>query len=211
MTKMVDIDTNKLDFSKLDFDKLGGLIPACVQDYKSMRLLMVGFMNRDALEKTLATGLVCFWSRDRKCLWTKGETSGNTLSVKDMVVDCDNDTLLIFAKAAGPTCHTGAESCFDSDELPAVYWLSKLEKIIEGRHKDAPEGSYTVKLFEDGVKRIAQKVGEEGVETALAATCGDNEELANEAADLLFHLLVLLRSKNMELSAVTDVLKDRMK
>jgi phosphoribosyl-ATP pyrophosphohydrolase/phosphoribosyl-AMP cyclohydrolase len=201
-----------LNIDEIDFTKLNdGLVPACIQDYKSMQVLMVGFMNKEALQKTLATKRVTFWSRTKNRLWTKGETSGNFLDVIDIGKDCDNDTILIYAKANGPTCHTGNISCFTMNLKPSLFCLAELMKTIEERKNNAPEGSYTAKLFKDGTKRIAQKVGEEGVETALAAVAGDNIELANETADLIFHLLVLLANKNLEFSKVTDVLYSRMK
>ncbi len=200
-----------LNIQDINFDKLGGLIPVCVQDYASLQILMVGFMNQEALQCTLDTGFVTFYSRSKNRLWTKGETSDNFLSVVRYSLDCDNDSLLIFAKAAGPTCHTGDISCFTTKDMPSQFWLSKLIEIIEDREKNPQLNSYTTKLFQEGTKRIAQKVGEEGVEVALAAVCGDDEELANEVVDLLFHLFVLLKSKNMDLEKIWDVLRERMK
>jgi phosphoribosyl-ATP pyrophosphohydrolase/phosphoribosyl-AMP cyclohydrolase len=201
-----------LNIDEIDFTKLNnGLVPACIQDYKTMQLLMVGFMNKDALKMTLETKKVTFWSRTKSKLWVKGETSGNFLNVIAIGKDCDNDTILIYAKPDGSTCHTGNKSCFTIDFKPSLYCLAKLSETIESRKKENSEGSYTAKLFEDGIKRIAQKVGEEGVETALAAVTGDEEELANESADLIFHLLVLLSAKGIDLAKVTDVLYKRMK
>jgi len=168
-------------------------------------------MNREALENTLENGRVTFWSRSRQQLWTKGETSGNTLKLVEAHADCDNDCLLIMAVPAGPTCHRNTDTCFDGDTntLPQLAFLAGLERLIARRDIDRPEGSYTTRLFEAGIKRMSQKVGEEGVETALAATSGDIEELVNESADLLYHLLVLLRASGLTLSDVTAVLQAR--
>ena len=196
----------------IDWDKMSGLAPAVVQDAFDGRVLMLGYMNREALSNTLDTGRVTFWSRSRNELWTKGATSGNTLDLVAVHADCDNDALLIMARPAGPTCHLGTDSCFDGmDETtaPGLSFLAKLERVVAQRYEDRPEGSYTTKLFDAGVKRIAQKVGEEGVETALAAVAGDYAELENEAADLLFHLLVLLRDCGLTLEDVTGTLESR--
>lgn len=199
-----------LNVDKIDFEKLGGLIPVCVQDYRSMQVLMIGFMNKQALKTTLITKKITFWSRSKGRLWTKGETSGNSLLVVDALVDCDCDSLLIYAKALGPTCHTGSQSCFKDEHIPPMYYLAKLMAIVEDRHQSPKKGSYTSKLFKSGTKRIAQKVAEEGVETALAAVCEDNKELAQEVADLLFHLLVLLEHQGLDFQDVIAVLKERM-
>jgi phosphoribosyl-ATP pyrophosphohydrolase/phosphoribosyl-AMP cyclohydrolase len=163
------------------------------------------------LTTTIESGRVTFWSRSRKQLWTKGETSENFLDLVDINVDCDGDCLLVRARPEGPTCHLGIDTCFDREGnvLPELAFLSELEKVIAQRNEDRPEGSYTTRLFESGVKRIAQKVGEEGVETALAAAAGDDDELLNESADLIYHLLVLLRSRKLELGSLVEVLKDR--
>jgi phosphoribosyl-ATP pyrophosphohydrolase/phosphoribosyl-AMP cyclohydrolase len=195
----------------LAWQKMGNLIPAIVQDAFDGRVLMQGFMNQEALATTLESGKVSFWSRSRQQLWTKGETSGNTLDLVDINVDCDRDCLLVRARPEGPTCHLGTDTCFDGQGrvLPELAFLAELERVIAKRDEDRPEGSYTTALLESGVKRIAQKVGEEGVETALAAAAGEDEELLNESADLIYHLLVLLRSRRLELGSLIEVLKAR--
>ncbi len=190
----------------LDWDKQGGLLPAIVQDAATQRVLMLGYMNRDALRTTLDTRRVTFFSRSRRCLWSKGETSGNSLDLVSMQVDCDNDTLLVQARPNGPTCHLGTTSCFS--DAPASS-LSDLDALIATRERERPEGSYTTALFASGVRRIAQKVGEEGVETALAAVVQDDASLLGESADLLYHLLVLMRARGLGLSDVSDVLAQR--
>jgi len=199
------------DIETLEWQKMDSLLPVIVQDAFDGRVLMQAYMNRAALEHTLKNGCVTFWSRSRQQLWTKGETSGNTLKLVEAHSDCDNDCLLIMAVPAGPTCHRNTDTCFDSDTntLPQLAFLAGLERLIARRDMDRPEDSYTTRLFEAGIKRISQKVGEEGVETALAATSGDIEELVNESADLLYHLLVLLRASNLTLSDVTAVLQAR--
>ncbi len=201
---MLDIDT-------LAWEKMNFLLPAIVQDAFDGRVLMQGFMNREALKMTLQSGKVTFWSRSREQLWTKGETSGNTLKLRQVIADCDNDSLLVMATPSGPVCHLNTPTCFDCDEAlaPSLQFLSRLEKVIEQRDRDRPPGSYTTQLLESGTKRIAQKVGEEAVETALAATVGDNEETLNESADLLYHLLVLLRSRGLGLDDLMAVLSSR--
>jgi phosphoribosyl-ATP pyrophosphohydrolase/phosphoribosyl-AMP cyclohydrolase len=195
----------------LAWQKMDGLIPAIVQDAFDGRVLMQGFMNEEALTKTLESGKVTFWSRSRQTLWTKGETSENYLDLVDINVDCDQDCLLVRARPEGPTCHLGSDTCFDTefDVIPELAFLARLERVIATRNENRPEDSYTTKLFESGVKRIAQKVGEEGVETALAAVAGDDDELLNESADLIYHLLVLLRSRKLELGSMVEVLKNR--
>jgi phosphoribosyl-ATP pyrophosphohydrolase/phosphoribosyl-AMP cyclohydrolase len=195
----------------LAWKKMGGLMPAIVQDALDGRVLMQGFMNKEALAKTLESGKVTFWSRSREQLWTKGETSENYLDLVEIHVDCDRDCLLVLARPEGPTCHLGIDTCFDveGDVFPELAFLAHLERVIATRNEERPEGSYTTQLFESGVKRIAQKVGEEGVETALAAVAGGDEELLNESADLIYHLLVLLRSRKMELGSLVEVLKKR--
>ena len=200
-----------MNVNKLAWEKMDKLIPAIVQDAFDGRVLMQGFMNRQALEATLESGKVTFWSRTREQLWSKGETSGNTLELVDIHADCDRDCLLVRARPHGPTCHLGTDTCFDGQGkvTPELAFLAELERVIAQRDKKRPAGSYTTKLLESGVKRIAQKVGEEGIETALAATAGDNEELLNESADLIYHLLVLLRSRKLELGSMIDVLKKR--
>jgi phosphoribosyl-ATP pyrophosphohydrolase/phosphoribosyl-AMP cyclohydrolase len=199
------------DIENLAWEKMSGLLPAIVQDSFDGRVLMQGYMNRDALDRTLQSGEVTFFSRSRQTLWTKGETSGNTLRLVAAHADCDLDCLLILAVPNGPTCHRGTPTCFDeaSETQPELAFLARLEALIARRDAERPEGSYTTRLFEEGIKRIAQKVGEEGVETALAATAGDREELRNESADLLYHLLVLLRASGVRLAEVNQVLQDR--
>ena len=201
---MLDIDT-------LAWEKMNFLLPAIVQDAFDGRVLMQGYMNREALEKTIKTGKVTFWSRSRSELWTKGETSGNYLDLVQVIADCDNDCLLVLAKPHGPVCHLETDTCFDCEgkQEPSLVFLAELERVIAQRDNDRPPGSYTTDLFEAGTKRIAQKVGEEGVETALAATAGDKQELLNESADLMYHLLVLLRSRGATLRDLTEVLARR--
>jgi len=191
----------------VDWDKGGGLIPAIVQHADNGNVLMLGYMNQEALEKTFTTGLVNFFSRSKQRFWQKGETSGNVLEVVHVSVDCDQDTILILAIPAGPTCHTGSVSCFgESENLP---FLSRLERIIDERLATGDESSYVRSLKAKGTKCIAQKVGEEGVEVSLAAVGGNQEEIVEESADLLFHLLVCLRDQSISLSDVTRVLRAR--
>jgi phosphoribosyl-ATP pyrophosphohydrolase/phosphoribosyl-AMP cyclohydrolase len=199
------------DFKGLAWQRMNGLLPAIVQDSFDGRVLMQAYMNPDALEKTLECGQVTFWSRSRNELWTKGETSGNTLKLVQVHADCDLDCLLVFATPDGPTCHKGSDSCFDDSGpvRPELAFLASLERLVQQREKERPPGSYTTQLFDEGTKRIAQKVGEEGVETALAAVAGDREELMNESADLLYHLLVLLQARDTRLTEVVSVLKSR--
>jgi phosphoribosyl-AMP cyclohydrolase / phosphoribosyl-ATP pyrophosphohydrolase len=197
---------------KLNFEKLNGLVPAVVQDFNTRQVLMVGFMNKEALEKTLADKKVTFWSRTKKRLWQKGETSGNFLEFVSMQTDCDNDSVLIRAIPHGPVCHTNQFTCFGEDQIKdAGGVLGKLEEIIRERQRTMPEGSYTSKLFKDGTQRIAQKVGEEGVEVAIAAVLEDKKRFTEEAADLVYHLLVLLRQQGMSLSDISEELRKRMK
>jgi phosphoribosyl-ATP pyrophosphohydrolase/phosphoribosyl-AMP cyclohydrolase len=190
----------------LDWEKGGGLLPAVVQEEENGRVLMLGYMNRDALAATLDTGQVTFWSRSKERLWTKGETSGNDLAFVRMETDCDRDALLVVAKANGPTCHQGRASCFKG--APANF-LAELDVHIKERERDRPPGSYTADLFDSGTKAIAQKVGEEAVETALSAVSDDDETLLGEAADLVFHLTVLLRSRSLSVHDAVKVLRDR--
>ncbi len=199
------------DVQALDWAKGEGLLPAIVQDAFDGRVLVQAYMNPDALQRTVDSGLVTFWSRSRQQLWTKGETSGNHLRLVSARADCDRDCVLVFAVPDGPTCHRGTDSCFDDADpaRPTLAFLAALERLIAEREEQRPSGSYTTKLFEEGLRRIAQKVGEEGVETALAATGGDNSELANESADLLYHLLVLLRARKLPLEQVLSVLESR--
>ena len=197
--------------NKLAWDKMDNLLPAIVQDALSGKVLMQGYMNQDALTKTLETGKVTFFSRSKQRLWTKGETSGHTLDLVSVACDCDQDSLLVLANPNGPTCHTGAESCWFEGNTPAFTFLADLERVLAARKDADPKSSYTASLYNKGIKRIAQKVGEEGVETALAATVHDKEELKNEAADLLYHLTVLLQASDMSLNDALNVLRERHK
>lgn len=200
-----------LNSDTLAWKKMNGLLPAIVQDAFDGRVLMQGYMNREALETTLESGRVTFWSRRREELWTKGETSSNFLELVDIIADCDKDSLLVLARPAGPVCHLGTATCFETDEGPVseLAFLAQLERVIAERESERPEGSYTVRLLDAGVQRIAQKVGEEAVETALAAAAGETDELLKESADLLFHLIVLLRSRGETLSSLVRTLADR--
>ena len=185
---------------RLDWSKGDGLLPAIVQHWRSGAVLMLGYMNREALERTQQSGKVTFWSRSKQRLWTKGETSGNFLLLQSLHADCDGDTLLVQAQPQGPTCHLGTSSCFGDASTPPLAFLAELDALIAQRAEQRPAGSYTTKLFESGMRRIAQKVGEEGVETALAGVGEDDAALLGEAADLLFHLLVLLRARGASLT-----------
>jgi phosphoribosyl-ATP pyrophosphohydrolase/phosphoribosyl-AMP cyclohydrolase len=192
-----------------DFTKGNGLVPAIIQDYDTMQVLMLGFMNVEALEKTLKEGKVTFYSRSKKRLWTKGETSGNYLIVKDITTDCDNDTLLVKVKPAGPVCHTGSVSCFNED--PAKGFLYKLEQIVSRRIDENSKDYYTNKIFKQGINKAAQKVGEEAIELIIEAKDNNMTLFRNEAADLLYHLLILFKAKGVTLSDIEVVLKDRHK
>ena len=195
---------------KIDFEKLNGLVPAIVQDATTKNVPMLGFMNQEAYDKTLATGHVTFWSRSRNCLWTKGETSGNFLNLVSIQNDCDDDTLLVKVHPQGPTCHTGTDTCWgETNETNPLLFLTELQDFIEKRHQEMPEGSYTTKLFRDGVNKIAQKVGEEALETVIEACNGTNDKLTYEASDLMYHLLVLLTSKGMRIEDVAAELAKR--
>lgn len=196
------------DIEALDWGKNAGLIPAVIEDAVSGRVLMLAYMNRESLQKTLETKRVTFFSRSKGRLWTKGETSGNFLNLVDLAADCDKDTLLVTVNAEGPACHLGTTSCF-GDLQSRWQFLRDLEVLLASRKGADPATSYTASLYARGTKRIAQKVGEEGVETALAATVHDREELRNEAADLVYHLLVLLQAENLELADVIDILRER--
>ena len=196
---------------KLDFEKMGGLIPAIVQDNNTNKVLMLGFMNEEAYEETRETGKVTFFSRTKNRLWMKGETSGNTLQVVSMMVECDNDTILIKAVPAGPVCHTGADTCFGEKNVEDIMFLKYLQDFIEQRRQEMPEGSYTTSLFLKGVNRMAQKVGEEAVETVIEATNGTEEGFIYEASDLIYHLIVLLTSKGLRLEDLARELKKRHK
>ncbi|MDR0746173.1 MAG: bifunctional phosphoribosyl-AMP cyclohydrolase/phosphoribosyl-ATP diphosphatase HisIE [Mediterranea sp.] len=194
---------------KIDFEKMGGLVPAIIQDDKTGKVLMLGFMNEEALAKTKETGKVTFFSRTRNRLWTKGETSGNTLQVTNILLDCDKDTLLVKACPSGPVCHTGNDTCFSERNAPEdILFLKQLQNVIEQRRQEMPEGSYTTTLFMKGVNRMAQKVGEEAVETVIEATNGTEERFVYEAADLIYHLMVLLTSKGLHLE---DLCRELMK
>ncbi|OIQ46379.1 MAG: bifunctional phosphoribosyl-AMP cyclohydrolase/phosphoribosyl-ATP diphosphatase [Gammaproteobacteria bacterium MedPE] len=195
----------------INWEKVDNLLPAIVQDSFNGQVLMLGYMNQEALDTTLASMKVTFFSRTKNRLWTKGETSGDFLHVKDMAIDCDNDTLLIMAQPAGPTCHLGTPSCFADSKGFDLDFISQLNHVIDARYVDRDESSYTASLFNRGVKRMAQKVGEEGVEVALAAATDDREELINESSDLLYHLLVLLRGKEVPLTEIMDNLRSRHK
>jgi phosphoribosyl-AMP cyclohydrolase / phosphoribosyl-ATP pyrophosphohydrolase len=198
---------------RLDWDKGGGLLPAIVQDAGSGAVLMLGYMNREALAATEATGRVTFWSRSKGRLWTKGETSGHFLALKQIAADCDGDTLLILAEPKGPACHMGTMTCWGEKPPQAaaqqVAFLGRLEDVIAERIATRPQGSYTAKLLAEGTRRIAQKVGEEGLELALAGVAQSDEEIIGEAADLLYHTLLLLKVKNLSLSQVVAELESR--
>lgn len=192
-----------------DFAKYpDGLVPAIVQDNRTRVVLMLGYMNKAAYSKTLQTGLVTFFSRSRQELWVKGETSGNYLNLASILVDCDNDCLLIKANPQGPVCHTGADTCFEEANT-GDHFLNELERVIASRQTEAPEGSYTASLFAKGINKIAQKVGEEAVELVIEAKDDNAELFKNEAADLLYHYLVLLRAKGFSMADIEDVLKSR--
>ncbi len=194
----------------IDFEKMGGLVPAIIQDAVTRKVLMLGFMNEEAYQKTLDTKHVTFWSRSRNTLWTKGETSGNFLNLVDIKVDCDNDTLLVQAHPDGPTCHTGTDTCWgeENDANPLLF-LTELQDFINKRKEEMPEGSYTTSLFNKGINKIAQKVGEEALETVIEATNGTNDHLVYEASDLLYHLLVMLTEKGLRIEDVAAELQKR--
>ena len=194
---------------KIDFTKGNGLVPAVIQDWSTNKVLMLGYMNEEALKLTKTEGKVTFYSRTKDRLWTKGETSGNFLNVREIKADCDNDTLLIKVDPQGPTCHTGADTCFDESNSTNALFLHYLQDIIVDRKKSTAAKSYTKLLFDKGINKIAQKVGEEAVELVIEAKDSDEDLFKNEAADLLFHLLVLLEAKEVKLEEVVDVLKKR--
>lgn len=197
-------------FQDFNLSKTGdGLLPVIVQDAVTLKVLMLGYMNREAYEKTLAEGRVTFYSRTRRCLWTKGETSGHFLLVEEMYEDCDADTLLIKAKPIGPTCHRGTTACFDTPENEG--FIRTLQQVIQQRHRDMPEGSYTTRLFIKGVKKIAQKVGEEAVESVVEAVDGNRDRFVYEASDLMYHLLVLMEQMGVTLSDMENELALRHK
>ena len=199
---------------KIDFEKCGGLVPAIVQDADTKNVLMLGYMNQEALQKTLDTKKVTFWSRSRNCLWTKGETSGNFLHLVDIKVDCDNDTLLVKAHPDGPVCHTGTDTCWGEENKQSsidnpLLFLSDLQDFIEQRHREMPEGSYTTSLFKDGLNRMAQKVGEEALELVIEACNGTDERMIYEGSDMLYHLIVLLTSKGLRIEQMAKELQER--
>lgn len=193
----------------IDFEKMGGLVPAIIQDADTAKVLMLGFMNREAYDKTMVTGKVTFFSRTRNRLWTKGEESGNFLNVVSVKADCDHDTLLIQVHPAGPVCHTGTDTCWGEKNEQPVMFLKELQDFINVRHREMPEGSYTTSLFRSGVNKMAQKVGEEAVETVIEACNGTDDRLIYESADLLYHLIVLLTSKGYSIEDIARELKER--
>lgn len=194
----------------IDFEKSGGLVPAIIQDADTKTVLMLGYMNKEAYEKTVATGLVTFYSRSRKCLWTKGETSNDFLHLVDIKVDCDNDTLLVKVHPDGPTCHKGTDTCWgEENEKSPLLFLAELSDFIEKRHQEMPEGSYTTSLFRDGLNRMAQKVGEEALELVIEATNGTNDRLIYEGSDMLYHLIVLLTHKGLRIEDMAAELRER--
>lgn len=196
----------------INFSKCNGLVPAIIQDASTKKVLMLGYMNEEAYEKTVESGLVTFWSRSRNCLWTKGETSGNLLHVVDIKIDCDEDTLLIQATPDGPTCHKGTGTCWGEENAPnPLTFLSELNDFIEKRYQEMPEGSYTTSLFRDGLNRMAQKVGEEALELVIEATNGSNERMIYEGSDMLYHLIVLLTSKGLRIEDMAAELMNRHK
>lgn len=193
----------------LDFGKMNGLVPAIIQDNYTQKVLMLGFMNEEAYNKTVETGKVTFFSRTKNRLWTKGEESGNFLHVVSIAADCDNDTLLIKVNSAGPVCHTGADTCWGEKNEQDIMFLKELQDFINKRHEEMPEKSYTTSLFKSGVNKMAQKVGEEAVETIIEACNGTDERLIYEGADLLYHLIVLLTSKGYRIEDLARELKER--
>ena len=194
----------------IDFEKTDGLVPAIIQDNTTRNVLMLGYMNREAYEKTMATGKVTFWSRSRNCLWTKGETSGNFLNLIDIKVDCDNDTLLVRVNPTGPACHLGTDTCWgETNDANPLLFLTELQDFINKRHEEMPEGSYTTSLFKDGLNRMAQKVGEEALEAVIEATNGTNDRLIYEASDMFYHLIVLLTSTGLRIEDIAQELKER--
>ena len=207
---------------EIDFEKMQGLVPAIIQDADTRQVLMLGYMNQEAYDITVKTGKVTFWSRSRQSIWTKGETSGNFLNVVDIKNDCDNDTLLIRVHPVGPVCHTGTDTCWgEKNEYPCtpttagetnpLLFLSELQDFIEERHRQMPEGSYTTSLFQKGVAKMSQKVGEEAVETVIEAMANNNSRLIYESSDLLYHLIVLLTSKGLRIEDLAEDLKKRHK
>lgn len=194
----------------IDFEKSGGLVPAIIQDSATRQVLMLGYMNREAYEKTLQERRVTFWSRSRNCLWTKGETSGHFLELVDIKADCDNDTLLVRAVPHGPVCHTGTDTCWgEANDANPLLFLTELQDFINKRREEMPEGSYTTSLFKDGLNRMAQKVGEEALEAVIEAVNGTDDRLLYEASDMFYHLIVLLASKGLRIEQVAAELAER--
>ncbi len=196
----------------IDFEKMGGLVPAIVQDARTKVVLMLGYMNEEALRITMESGKVTFWSRSRQELWTKGSTSGNYLNLVELKADCDNDAILVKAIPDGPTCHRGTDTCWGEEnrgEDNPLLFLSELQDFIEKRHREMPEGSYTTSLFRDGLNRMAQKVGEEALELVIEACNGTNERMVYEGSDMLYHLIVLLTSKGMRIEDMAAELRER--
>jgi len=200
---------NEQQLNAMDWAKVANLMPVVVQNRTSGKVLMLGYVNQEALAATLESGKMTFFSRTKQRLWCKGESSGNFLNVLEISSDCDNDTLLAIVEPVGPTCHLGTESCFKGELHPALTFVADLEKVIAGRKGADPQSSYTASLYARGTKRIAQKVGEEGVEVALAAMAKDMDELVCESADLLYHLTVLLQNEGLQLSDIADKLQER--
>ena len=195
----------------LDFNKMNGLVPAIIQDAETAKVLMLGYMNQEAYDKTIKTGLVTFYSRTRQRLWTKGEESGNFLDVVSIKEDCDQDTLLIQVHPRGPVCHTGTDTCWGEVNSEPVMFLKELQQFIQKRHEEMPEGSYTTSLFQSGINKMAQKVGEEAVETIIEATNGTNERLIYEGSELLYHLSVMLTAKGLSIEDLARELEERHK
>lgn len=195
----------------LDFNKMNGLVPAIIQDAETAKVLMLGYMNQEAYDKTVKTGLVTFYSRTRQRLWTKGEESGNFLDVVSIKEDCDHDTLLIQVHPRGPVCHTGTDTCWGEENREPVMFLKELQAFIQKRHEEMPEGSYTTSLFQSGINKMAQKVGEEAVETIIEAANGTNDRLIYEGSDLLYHLIVMLTAKGLSIEDLAKELEDRHK
>ncbi|MCE7990675.1 MAG: bifunctional phosphoribosyl-AMP cyclohydrolase/phosphoribosyl-ATP diphosphatase HisIE [Roseivirga sp.] len=199
-------NTNQVDFNKND-----GLVPVIVQDNMTHKVLMLGYMNTEALQKTLDSGKVTFFSRSKQRLWTKGESSENYLNLKEILIDCDNDTLLVKASPDGPTCHTGTDTCFEEDNVGATGFLDYLTSVIQQRRQQSPDSSYTASLFAKGINKMAQKVGEEAVELVIEAKDDDEDLFLNEGADLLFHYMILLEAKGYSLKDIVKVLQSRHK
>lgn len=196
--------------NNIDFQKMGGLVPAIIQDATTKTVLMLGFMNEEAYQKTLELKKVTFYSRTKQRLWTKGEESGNFLHLVDIKIDCDNDTFLVLVNPEGPTCHKGTDTCWgETNEANPLLFLSELQDFIEKRHEEMPEGSYTTSLFKDGINRMAQKVGEEALEAVIEACNGTNERLVYEGSDLFYHLIVLLTSKGLRIEDLARELQVR--